>query len=471
MTHDTPKDSWLFGLLCVLLLWAPIPLGSGRLWSAAILNIGYGIIALGLAWQLARGTLRPSPALRHAWPVLLLFLGIPLVSAIQALPLLPSGSISQDVSATLFRMQAGLGYALLFGICLQVLNSTERLRLFALLIVASGVFEAVYGVIVVLGGKEFDIIRAHPVGLHVGDATGTFANRNHLAGYLQMCLAVGIGLLIAGMKPGAAAGSHETWRSRTRALLSALLGDKGMLRLFLVAMVIGLVMTHSRMGNTAFFASMGICAGIGFLIYRRNSQSMVILFGSMILIDVFIVSAWFGLDKLADRIEQTQMNREGRLEVTNNALAWIHDYWLTGSGSGSFVSVFPSYRDNSVVGFYDFAHNDYLQIGGEYGIVGAGLFALIAASTLWTAVQAQRQRQTPLLRGLGFASMMGMISLMVHSSTDFNLHIQANAALLTVLCALAFIANYMEKQKAGKSKKRRRRSSRSGASSKAVETT
>lgn len=451
MTHDRPRpDRWLFGMLCVLMVWAPIPLGSGRAWSAAILNIGYGGIVLALAWQLARGSLSPAPALRQAWPATALFFAIPVWSAVQLLGV--TGPISQDASATLFRLQSSLGYALLFGLCLQLLNSPERLQRLALVIVLSGVFEACYGAIVILGGRSFDILHAHPVNMHVGDATGTFANRNHLAGYLELCLAVGIGLLIASMTGSAESGG--TWRERTRALLRTLLGAKAMLRLLLIAMVIGLVMTRSRMGNAAFFGSMGACAAIGLLIYRRQSQSMVLLFGSMILIDIFIVSTWFGLDKLASRIEDTQTTREGRLEVTRNALVWIQEHWLTGTGAGSFVSVFPAYRDSNVKGFYDFAHNDYLQLLGEYGVIGASFFGLIAAFTLWTAIQLQRQRQTPLLRGIGFATMMGLISLLIHSATDFNLYIPSNAALLTVLCAMTFAATHLDRQAV---RKRRRR--------------
>ncbi len=442
MTHHRQKtDRWLFVLLCVLMVWAPIPLGSGRAWSAAILNIGYGSIVLGLAWQLAHQTLSPAPALRQAWPASALFFAIPLWSAVQLLGV--TGPISQDASATLFRLQSSLGYALLFVLCLQLLNSVDRIRLLAIVIVASGVLQSSYGVMVTLGGQSFDILRTRAQGAAIGDAIGTFANRNHLAGYLEMCLAVGIGLLIASMKDSVA---DESWRERARNLLRALLGGKGMLRLLLIAMVIALVMTHSRMGNTAFFASMGICAGIGFFIYRRNSQAMVVLFGSMILIDVFIISAWFGLDKLTDRLQQTQVGKEGRLEVTQNALVWIQDHWLTGTGAGSFVSVFPIYRDNNVDGFYDFAHNDYLQLLGEYGVIGASFFGLIAVFTLWTAIQLQRQRKTPLLRGIGFATMMGLISLLIHSTTDFNLYIPSNAALLTVLCAMTFAGSHLDRQ-------------------------
>jgi 4-amino-4-deoxy-L-arabinose transferase-like glycosyltransferase len=55
---------------------------------------------------------------------------------------------------------------------------------------------------------------------------------------------------------------------------------------------------------------------------------------------------------------------------------------------------------------------------------------------------------------MGFAAMMGIMSIMIHSSTDFNLHIPANALLFTLLCAFACIAHSMEHQEHQKPKKR-----------------
>ena len=441
-----PADQWLFVLFCALLACSPLPVGSNRLWASALLQAFAAVIAGGLAWLLAQRRVSPTPALRAGWPVLALFFAIPLWSALQVLPVLPPDghAISKDVGATLNKLQKSICYGLVFFAALQLLDSTRRLRTTALVIMFSGLFQACYGVLTALGGHTFDILNIHG-GNITSSARGTFVNRNHLAGYMEMCLAVGVGLLIANMKHPSADG--QTWRQQARSMLKVLLGDTARIRLFMVAMVIALVMTRSRMGNAAFFASMGVSAGIGYLLYRRQSRAMVILFVSMIVIDVFIVSSWFGLEQLANRIEQTDTSTEARLNVNESALPWLEDHWLAGSGAGSFVATYPAYRTADVTQFFDFAHNDYLQILGEYGVIGAAFFAAIAATVLWTAVQAQRRRRNPLLRGAAFASMMGVTSLLIHSSTDFNLQIPANALLFTVLCAFAVLARHLESTK------------------------
>jgi hypothetical protein len=59
------------------------------------------------------------------------------------------------------------------------------------------------------------------------------------------------------------------------------------------------------------------------------------------------------------------------------------------------------------------------------------------------AIQAQVQRRTAILKGMGFAAMMGIMSIMIHSSTDFNLHIPANALVVyLVMCLCLYCSLY-----------------------------
>lgn len=460
-------DFWLFVCFCILFCWAPIPLGSNRTWASGVLELGNGLIALGLLRQWYQGKIEVSTALHKARWAALLFLLIPLWTLLQIIPLpepllallSPKAAalygpgahpLSLDANASLYSLQKSISYALTFLLALQLLNDKNRIQNFLKVLVFVGVAEALYGGILLYGGSTLDIFDLYDLSEHLREhsAVGSFVNRNHLAGYLEMSLAIGIGLLIATLERNE---SEITWRERARRLLRMMLGGKAMLRLYLAIMVIGLVLTHSRMGNTAFFASLGIAGGIGLLIFRKSSRSVVILFASLIIIDMFIVGAWFGVQKVAERLENTQLQYEGRTFVNQQAPVMMKDFPVTGTGAGSFYSSFPSYRSGDIWGFYDFAHNDYYQTLIEYGLIGGLLFAGIAVLCLYTAVQAQRERRTQLLQGAGFAAMMGILALLIHSWTDFNLHIPSNAALFSCLCALAFAARY-----AGTSGKQRR---------------
>ena len=161
---------------------------------------------------------------------------------------------------------------------------------------------------------------------------------------------------------------------------------------------------------------------------------------SLVVIDIFIVGTWFGIEKVAERLEQTSLVSENRDEVYDHILDQLQDYKLTGSGLGSFYAVFPKYRKQDVGGYYNHAHNDYLEFATETGLVGLSLLGLAVISSFLVAIIAQYRRRDPLMRGLSFAAIMGICSIMIHSTVDFNLQIPANAITFMLLLAMAWIA-------------------------------
>jgi len=307
-------------------------------------------------------------------------------------------------------------------------------------VVLSALFQAMYGSLMTLSGVEYGFFFEKE--LYRGFATGTFINRNHLAGYLEMALAIGIGLLIASLTGGGA----ETWRQRLRDFIKLLFSAKMRLRVYLAVMVIALVLTRSRMGNTAFFASLMIAGVIGLVLSRHATRSTVILLTSLIIIDMFIVGAWFGVEKVAQRLQDSALSEETRDEVNEYGLGLIRDYKWTGSGGGSFYTVFPRYRKGDIANFYDHAHNDYLEITADTGIIGISLLGLAVLMSLGAALLAQYRRRDPLMRGMGFAATMGIIALMIHSTVDFNLQIPANAMTFMIVLAIAWLALFLEAQ-------------------------
>jgi O-antigen ligase len=203
------------------------------------------------------------------------------------------------------------------------------------------------------------------------------------------------------------------------------------------------------MGNTAFFASLLIAGTVGIVLSRRATRNTVILLASLVAIDLFIVGSWFGVEKLAQRLEATTMAHvQEREDPASHTLPLIRDYAVLGSGPGTFHVAFPRYRPEKVVAFYDYAHNDYAQFAAETGLVGFGLVGLLVAMTLGVALVAQWQRRDPLMRGMSFACVMGVTAILIHSTVDFNLQIPANAVLFMVLLALGWISLFLDRQAA-----------------------
>jgi O-antigen ligase len=236
-----------------------------------------------------------------------------------------------------------------------------------------------------------------------------------------------------------------------------MLSRKAPLRICLIVMVVGLVMTRSRMGNTAFFSSLLVAGAIGLALSRYATRSTVVLIISLIVMDVFIVGAWFGVEKTVQRIEQTtKRDVEERVDPSGEALAIARDFPVFGSGAGTFYTAFSRYRSEDILPFYDFVHNDYIQMLTDTGGVGIALIGLFALMPLVAALLAQARRRDPLARGMGFAAVMGIVSLGIHSTVDFNLQIPANAFVFMILLAFGWLSLYIGREDGARVSRRSR---------------
>jgi O-antigen ligase len=324
-----------------------------------------------------------------------------------------------------------VGYLTLFCLILVLVRGRRRLYAFASVLVLAALGQAMFASMLALSGGRLW------AGAAESYAHGSFPNRNHLAGFLAMSIALGIGLLMAGLDPD---GGGLSWRQRLRNLTRTLLGHKARLRIYLAIMVVTLVLTGSRMGNTAFFASLLGASLLALLFYRRLPRSALVLLVSLVLVDLFILGSWFGLDRVRERLERTVLTQEERYHVDVHGLGYLDDFWVTGSGGGTFAVVFPAYRDQGLSpNFFAHAHNDYLESVLEYGVLGLVLPGAVVALSLGAALRVLHRRRDPLPRGMAFASLMGVMAILIHSTADFNLHIPANAALFVVLLALPWL--------------------------------
>ncbi|MFY0658816.1 MAG: O-antigen ligase family protein, partial [Neptunomonas phycophila] len=334
-----------FFLFLSLFAWLPLPLGSNRIW-AGLLFVALSSLLFSFTFLRLLKKTNPFPlAFKRAWPVTGLLLLAQLVVALQ---LLTGTTISK--SDTLYQLLLGFGYIAFYLTALLVINSPKRLKTTLYIVVASGTFQAIYGSWMTLSGNEYLLISAKEH--YLGTATGTFINRNHFAGYLVLCLSLGIGLMLANLSSTPIGGIKDL----ARKTLSALLSHKILIRAALAIMVIGLVLSHSRMGNSSFFIALTITAFI-YLITQRFSRQAIVLFVSLLIIDLFIVGAFFGVNKVVDRLSETSTTTESRDEVNRYTYQLFKDNVIIGTGAGSFATAFPAYRQKDITIFYDHAHN------------------------------------------------------------------------------------------------------------------
>lgn len=430
-------ESGLVAATLLLLVWLPLPLGSNRDWASSLFFVTSGLLVLLTIVAHMRGQQTGSFSRfpRSALPPLILLLAAQLWVFLQWLL-----GISTDPGATFRYLFLGLSYSSLFCLILILFNTRQRLTLLIATLIISGTLQAFFGAFMTLSGIEWLLFAEKDS--YRGVVTGTFVNRNHLAGYLELIIPCAIGLMLA-LRDG----KPFSWHG----VLELLLSPKILLRLSIIIMVIALVMSQSRMGNTGFFTGLMIVGGIFVLLNKEHRLRNSLLLASLVVIDILVISQFFGLENLKNRLEQTHLEtviqdgrvvqqRADRLDVAEFVIPMIQERPHTGYGAGTFETAFPPYAED-LWGDFDHAHNDYLQFLVEFGWIGTVPLALFVVYSLWQSLRALWRRESYYRSGVGFGASMAIIALMVHSLTDFNLQIPANAATFVTVCAIAILAN------------------------------
>ncbi|RLL55896.1 O-antigen ligase domain-containing protein [Mariprofundus sp. EBB-1] len=460
-------NTLLFFAYAALFIWLPIPLGSKFPWAISVMEIWIYLLTIATLLMITTGSMKlPTTISQSRLPVVLLLLST-LWIGFQCLNLPEnilsllspeayklhqqnnsgSMSISLDPMITWLQFHKALALFLLFTLTLILVNTHKRLRLFAYSILLSALIQAVTAILLILSNYQFQINQytysmANALLLiPTGRATGFHSNPDHLAGLMEMSLAIGIGLLIALLHRH----HFNNWRQRILHYTETVLGPKARIRLLLIILCIALVMTHSRMGNTAFFASL-VIAGIAFIALSRHaSKSVIIFLSSLIILDILIIGSWFGFSKVVDRIEQTSVISEAsRGDVYADTLTMTESFRWSGIGAGNYFSAFPAYKVEGPSYYVDHVHNDYLEFLLELGVIGtAPLLCLLLIFYTLIAINLIKRRNA-LILGMNFAALMGVTSILIHSTVDFNLQVPSNAALFTALMAIPFVTKQIK---------------------------
>lgn len=250
-----------------------------------------------------------------------------------------------------------------------------------------------------------------------GSVTGFFANRNHLATLLLVCL------------PFAAVFGAAVLRRRSEQRLPLWFGA-----LFMGLVVVGLAAIRSRAGVILFgpiavasLLAAWIAAGRG-----RPGAGLIALTGGVAA--AIGAVAILALPPILARFD-VQSAPEGRFEGWP-IVASAADSWLpVGSGIGSFDAVYRSVEplDQLDPTFFNHAHNEYLETWLEAGWFGAALiiaFLIWYGRRLWAAWRAGPSRERDLQR----AASIALLAMLVHSGVDYPLRTAA-LAVLFALCA------------------------------------
>jgi O-antigen ligase len=283
--------------------------------------------------------------------------------------------------------------------------------------------------------REFTLIYGFWRPKYVSTPFGPFVNPNHYAGWmlmalpLVMCLGYGT---FERARLDAPPGTSQPGRF-------AMAEEGGVVALcafaFLV-MGVSLVMTRSRSGIACLAIATSL---IGAMIAKRQPSararaSIAAAFALLLLGTV----AWAGVENTIVKFQSTQAARVSRLGAWRDTLRIISDSPLTGTGFDTYGRAMQLYQTPPRTVYFLEAHNDYLQILAEGGLL-VGLPVLVAIVIFAGDVQ-RRFKEAPkvgLTYWLRVGAVVGLVSVAVQSFVEFSLQMPGNAAFFAVLAAIA----------------------------------
>jgi len=378
--------------------------------------------------------------------------GITAPSAWQTLSLAPS--------ATLAELVLILCYGVFGFLVLRSVRSRRQVEIFVLVILASALFQAFYGMAEMFSGHEMIFGRVKRFGS--GSVTGTYVNRNHFAGFLEMVFPLSLGYLLVkaryfAMEKGLSLRRRILWFSQESLQWTLLLG------LVPVFIGVGLVFSKSRSGILILVVTV-VLAAAATASWREFSegngeregewpggegergrgggQGSRRRFGRIIRLVFTVVLAaavWLGVGPIIERFSEVDISHEARRLFYENTVRMIGDFPLAGAGKGTYVNAYAMYETVDDRLRLSFAHNDYLEFAAENGVLAGGALALAGIGlAVWLAAM-WRRRRSGFAKGIGLGALLGITAILIHGFTDFNLQIPANAVYFTALAMLGVI--------------------------------
>ena len=283
-------------------------------------------------------------------------------------------------------------------------------------------------------------------------AIGTYTNRNHLAGLLEMALPVVLALMAfsVGQRGGPSRGG---WRGRIGALASF----RGHLALaygvLAVVILVGVVFTRSRAGIG--LSLLGVLVATAIFARRIGGTNVYGATGTLVATALGVGVA-IGLAQVLDRFSVAGAVQDGRWTIFSSTLKGIGAFAPIGSGPGNYPDIFVAFQPLELgKWFINHAHNDFLEWLFEGGLIAGGVLVLLLILFIGQWIKVLAVGPWSRFRFVQVGAGIGTTLLVMHSFLDFNLHIPANVVYFAFLAAVFFSEPKAAKEQAKRVRRRR----------------
>lgn len=425
---------------CILATLVCATVAFGAVNPIGLAGVELALFLLGCAALLQRthAPVRASPRTPLDLPVLLL-VAVPLVQLVPLpatlVALLSPGthtlreqlglSLEGWTTLSVYPFATWLGLhrlaaaAVLFFLVTRIVTSPQRVRTFLLVLFVLGTLEAAYGLAAyLLGDPELLGTRRSA---YANSVTGTLVNRNHFAGLMTLLLPLGLAYTLCFATLPTAAHKHRRERLVVGLIACTIMG-------------VALVFTRSRAGILCSALTLAFGSLASGHLHGERRLALALVLASL------LCGAWIGLDAVGDRLTGDLMAevRRGRLALWGDGWAMAMRFPLIGSGIGTWASLFPAFKTMPQQITLSHAHNDYLEMLAEGGVVGLTL-VLVILGRLFATLMHAATRATPRSRATLTWLGAGLGGLALHGFVDFNFQIPSNLFLFVAVAGVSLV--------------------------------
>jgi O-antigen ligase len=409
-----------FITFCVMIIFSALAYGTVH---QPIIAAFYLVVALLLilwavdSFRTGRLVLSDSPlqipllaAAIYAWIQIFPFGTVADIAGVDGVP----RTISLDPYSTSMTALHFFALFLFFALLLPRLDSAGRLRRLAAVITVFGFAFAFFAILQSFLSPDriygiYEVQNAVPF--------GSFVNRHNFAAYMELTIALPLGMLFAG--------SVERDKRLLFVTAASLMG-------------VALLLSGSRGGLVAFAAQLIFLA---FVSARAITGNTFLLRAALIVVLLAAIvggAIFVGGETSLTRIAETAASKDvttDRAHIWRVTLDVIKSNLPLGAGLGAFGIAYTAHDSYGGMERVEQAHNDYLQVVADAGIPGiliggAFLFFLFKAGRIAVKVDNRFRR------GIALGAASGCFAILVHSLFDFVLHTTAISILFLTLVAL-----------------------------------
>jgi len=397
------RASWF--LLVGLLTFAPLAFGTVEFWSIAIVEV----LALLLAFSWIFGGVRRRRIDLRMNASFWSAIGLQVWIALQLLL-----RLTLDRTSTREGLMLLFCYFLVFLVVSNENWSPRWLRRLAIAMAVIGFAVATFGMVQFFAWNG-SLYWVRPI--KSGSPFGPYVNHNHFTGLMEMTFPVALSLVFA---------------TRSGIAMKAFMISAG------IVMALATFMTLSRGGLFAFALSFFLFV---YVALRKKVRTRVVLTMGLLVVLGLAGVIWLGAEPVVQRIMALpglgqELSYVDRIRIAGATLRIIQDHPYTGTGLGTFALLSPMYVSWPTNELFDKAHNDYLQLLSEVGLIGFS-FVVIWIVALFRSLVSIVRDDSQHSSVLPLGAFCGCFAILIHSFVDFNLQIPANAIYFAALAGLA----------------------------------